>query len=114
MQFLEEPQVTFDKEDGRVVSAYIKLREGIKAVGSIQPNESVLVFFLIAEDGLPIGIRLHEPASGLAVCELIDKLIEGPDGPAGVSREIRHDFLSLDDLQAVVRGVRRSLQELTE
>ena len=43
-----------------------------------------------------------------------DYVFEGPDGPEGVSREIRDDFLSVRDLQAVVRGVRRSLQELTE
>lgn len=107
---LPVPVVTFDREGGRVVSAYLKLREGIKAAGCVQPKPDVLVFFYVAADGIPIGIRFHEPASGVAVCELVDSLVEGVTGPDGAAREARHCFFSDPrELQAFVKALREAL-----
>lgn len=112
--FLCEPIVTFDRlddrDDGPIVSAYVTLREGVKAVRMVQPNPSVLAFFLLAADGFPVGIRLHEPANGLAVCQIVSKLIEGPDGPEGVDRSAKNHFITTDEIKAVVNGVERSLE----
>ena len=108
--FLPKPEVTFDKEGGLVVSAYMKLRDGIKAVGCVQPNADALVFFFIAADGLPIGIRFHEPASGIAVCAVLDSLVEGPSGPEGVSRDTQHHFFTEpDELRALIKALRETL-----
>ncbi|MHC4408635.1 MAG: hypothetical protein ACYS0E_16755 [Planctomycetota bacterium] len=114
--FLSEPTVTFDREgddkSGRVVSAYLELRQGIKAVRTVQPNSAVLVYFLVAEDGLPIGISFHEPVSGWAVCELVAKLIEGAEESQNVDKSASHPFITVDDVRSVVRGVGRSLEGL--
>ena len=91
---LPKPVVTFDREGEHVVSAYLKLREGIKAAGCVQPNPDVLVFFYVAADGIPIGIRFHEPASGGAVCELVDSLVEGDTGPEEVGDEARYHLFT--------------------
>ena len=111
--FLPEPVVDFDrlddKEDGPIVSAYVTLREGVKAVRMVQPNPSVLVFFMVAADGLPVGIRLHEPANGIAVCQIVSKLIGGPDGPEGVDQTAKHHFITADEIKSVVTGVEKSL-----
>lgn len=111
--FLKEPRVRIDREDDGRRSAFIQLREGVEVQGVVQPNKDVLAFFLIAADGLPVGIRLHGPASGVAVCELMDTLIEGPEGPEGVERNAHHCFFSIDDVRAVLRGFKQSLEELT-
>ena len=111
-RFLPEPRVTFDREGGHITSAFIRLRDGVKAVGSVQPNPGALVFFQIAADGLPIGIRFHEPVSGTAVCELVDTLVEGTEGPDGVERQARHHFFtSPEDLRAFLRALKHTLEE---
>lgn len=114
--FFTEPIVIFDREDdredGAIVSAHVKLREGVPAVRMVQPNPEVLVYFLIAADGLPVGISVHEPVSGIAVCEIVDKLIEGPDGPEGVDTHTRNHFITADEIQAVMRGMRKSIEGL--
>jgi hypothetical protein len=110
---LPEPVVQFDQEGGHTVSAYMKLRDGVKAVGCVQPNPDALVFFYIAADGFPIGIRFHEPASGVAVCTLVDSLVEGPSGPEGVSRSAQHQFLTNPkDLSAFLRALKHALKGL--
>ncbi len=112
--FRKDPEVSFCKEDDGRVSAFIKLRDNIKAHGVVQPNPNVLAFFLIASDGLPVGIRLHEPASGLAVCELMTTLIEGPDGPEGIDSDARHHFLTTpEEISAVLHGFKESIEGLT-
>ena len=112
---LEPPKVTLEREEGRIVSAYVELRKGMKAVGSVQPNPSALVFFLLAQDGLPIGIRLLEPVSGVAVCEIINTLVEGPDGPCGVeTRAQHHFFLKPEELGRFLAGFREGLQKLQD
>ncbi|MHC4953794.1 MAG: hypothetical protein ACYTGZ_07875 [Planctomycetota bacterium] len=114
--FLSEPIVVFDREgdreDGAIVSAYVELRKGVPATRMVQPNSSVLVYFLIAADGLPVGISVHEPVSGMAVCEIVDKLIDGPDGPEGVDTSARHHFITADEIQSVMRGMRKSIEGL--
>lgn len=112
--FLKEPKVSIHREDDGRKSAFIKLREGVKVQGVVQPNKDVLAFFLIAADGLPVGIRLHGPTSGVAICELIDTLIEGPSGPEGIRRDARHHFLTTaDDVRVVTRAFKQSLEGLT-
>ena len=107
---LPEPVVTFDREGGHVVSAYLKLREGVKAAGCIQPKPDALVFFCVAADGIPIGIRFHEPASGVAVCELVDSLVEGLIEPEGVAGEAPYHFFTKPrELQAFVKALREAL-----
>ena len=115
MNMLEHPEVTLEGEDGQVVSAYVEFRKGIKAVGTVQPNPSALVFFLLAQDGLPIGMRLLEPVSGVAVCEIINTLVEGPDGPCGVERCAQHHFfLGPQELSRFLAGFREGLQKLQD
>ena len=111
--FNREPQIRIDRENDKIVSVYVQLRDGVKAVGTIQPNPSALVFFLIAKDGLPIGIRLLEPVTGVAVCEILDTLVEGPDGPEGVTRQAQPHFVTdLDDWKRLVKAFRAGLAEL--
>jgi len=114
--FFTDPIVTtdraVDRKDGAIVSAHVKLREGVADVRMVQPNPSVLVYFLMAADGLPVGISVHEPVSGIAACEIVDKLIEGPDGPEGVGTRTRNHFITADEIQAVMRGMRKSIEGL--
>jgi len=111
---MSEPTVTLEQEDGRIVSAYVELRPGVKSVGMVQPNPAALVFFLVGQDGIPVGIHLFEPVSGVAACEIIDTLVEGPAGPAGVERHARHHFfLTPGDLGRCVRGFRQGLKEIS-
>jgi len=98
--FLPEPRVTFDREEGRIVSAFILLRDGVKAIGSVQPSPQTLVFFQIAADGLPIGIRFHEPASATAVCELLDTLVDPSQFLTGP-----------EDLRATLGALKHTLKE---
>jgi hypothetical protein len=107
---LPTPEVTFDKDGDHVVSAYLKLREGIQAIGSFQPDPEALVFFYVAEDGLPIGIRFLEPATGMAVCELVDLLAEGPAGRDGIGRESRLQYLTeAKEIREFVRALKKTL-----
>jgi hypothetical protein len=111
---MTEPAVIVEREDGKTVSVYVDLRPGVKSAGMIRPNPSALVFFLIGQDGLPVGIRVFEPVSGVAACEIIDTLVEGPQGPKGVERQARHHFfLSPEDLRRCVRGFGKGLKQLS-
>ena len=113
--FLPQPIVTFDREGSHVVSAYMKLREGVKAAGCVQPNPDALVFFFVAADGLPVGIRFHEPASGVAVCALVDSLVEGSSGPTGVERAAQHHFFTEpNELRAFLRALRETIVGLED
>ena len=109
-----DPSVVLEEEDGKVVSAYVELRPGVKSAGMIQPNPGALVFFLVGEDGIPVGIRLFEPVSGVAACEIVETLGEGPAGPSGVDRQARHHFfLKPADLRHFMRGFRQGLKEFS-
>jgi len=112
-RFLAEPRVTFDRLDGcfdgPVTSAYVVLRDGVKAVRMVQPSRAALVFVLMAADELPIGIRLHEPADGAAVCRMLSELIESP-GRAEAASGTRG--LTADEIKAAVDGVERSIEGL--
>lgn len=111
---MSEPTVTLEREDGKIVSAFVDLRPGVKSVGMVQPNPAALVFFLIGPDGLPVGIQLFEPVSGVVACEIIDTLVEGPAGPEGVERQARHHlFLTPADLRRCVRGLSQGLKGLS-
>ena len=102
--FLPKPVVTFDREDGQTVSAYMKLREGVKAAGAMQPSPGVMVFLLVADDGVPVGISFHEPAGGVAVCEMVDSLVEGLAGSEGVGL-----LTEPRDVSAFVKALRETL-----
>lgn len=111
---MSEPTVILEQEDGKTVSAYVELRPGVTSAGIVQPNPRALVFFLVGHDGIPVGIRLFEPVSGVAACEIIDTLVEGPAGPEGVERQARHHFfLTPRDLKRCVRGFKQGLKELS-
>jgi hypothetical protein len=108
-----DPTVTFEREDGKIVSAFVDLRPGVKSVGMIQPNPAALVFFLIGPDGLPVGIQLFERVSGVAACEIIDTLVEAPAGPEEVERHPHHFLLTPADLRRCVRGLKQGLEGLS-
>lgn len=114
--FLKKPIVTVDRErdcnGDEIVTAYVELRPGIRASHSVQPNPNVLLFFEIAEDGLPVGFSVHGPISGVAVCEIVSTLVEGPNGPEGVEQSARHQFIPASELPIVMRGMGKSLEGL--
>ncbi len=112
---LERPTVTVEREGGKIVSAYVELRRGMRAVGTVRPNPTALVYFLIAQDGLPIGIRLLEPVSGVAAVEIIDSLVENRSGPCGVERQAKHHFLrGPEELSRFLAGFKEGLKRLQE
>ena len=95
---VKSPQVDFARcDDGRIVSAYIRLRTG-KAVTSVQPNPKCLVYFELGRDELPVGISFQRPYPGVALSLVIDYLASDEDcGPVGVGRAVEHGFLPLPE-----------------
>ena len=111
---IECPTVTVEREDGRIVSAYVELRRGVKAVGTVRPNPAALVYLLVAQDGLPIGIRMLEPVSGVAAVEIVDALVENPSGRGGEGRA-QHDFsLRPGELRSFLAGFKEGLKVLQQ
>lgn len=104
---------------GKIVSAFMRLREG-KAVGSIQPNPKYLVFFELGSDQRPVAITLLEPVPGFALSRYVSELHLDADGsPTGMSGKMEHDFVSVDEmvesterLRVVVDALTNAIKEL--
>ena len=114
--FLNDPILTFDREgdrdDGPVVSAYVELREGVNAVRTVQPDPGVLAYFLMGGDGLPVGIAIHEPIGGGAICEVVSRLLDAPVLAGGGDGATDDRPFPREGLRAVLHGIRKSLEGL--
>jgi hypothetical protein len=111
---LEHPTVTVEREDGRIVSAYVELRRGVKAAGTVRPNPAALVYLLVAQDGSPIGIRLLEPVSGAVALEIVDAFVENPSGRGAEGRARHRSFLRPGELGRFLSGFKEGLRALEE
>jgi len=109
MEFIKKPVAKYGHVDGNIVSMYIKVREG-KAVRAIRPNPTVLVYFYLGRDDLPVGIKFLEPVAGVAVTEAVTKLCTTPEGaPLGVDGECNHSFMpcSNEFLEVMLHGMKK-------
>jgi len=95
-EIIKEPSPEYAYDDqGRITAMYLKIRTG-KAVRAVHPNKNVLVYFLLGQDDMPIGIKFLEPAPGLAITRVASYLYRGEDGkPGGMGQETKHDFIPL-------------------
>lgn len=118
--WLSEPTVElFPDAEGRIESAYIALRRA-KYASVVQLSPEYLVFLYVGADGIPIGIRLLEPAVGVVGAQFLRRLlkIEGdrPEGDRseGGSRSADDSAqpMTLEQLDAVIQRMTEANQQL--
>ena len=93
IQLLDSPKVEVVRdEQGRFLSVYVKIREA-KPVSAVQPDPDALVFFYLGRDDFPVGIKIAEPAPGIAFSHLAMRLLESPEGvPEGIDAVVVHKW----------------------
>ena len=113
--WLAEPVIEcFDDDEGHIESAYIRLRPG-KCTRAIEMREDSLVFLYMAADGMPIGIRLLQPATNWIGNEIVQRLLSGPNGPnAPIDGPERFHVppMTLDQIDAVIHRIREVNERL--
>jgi hypothetical protein len=113
--WLPEPVVEFDDDAGGAPkTAYISLRPG-RYTRVVQPHEDHLVFLYVAADGMPIGIRMLQPATNWVGNEIVQRLLSSPNG-ASTALDGPERFhvppMTLDQIDAVIHRIREVNERL--
>jgi len=107
--FLPDPEVEYVREDGRIVSAIMRVQRK-RATHTVRPNPDVPVFFAVDAEGYPVAFIFHAPIEGVAAMEVVEHLYEDGHGPRGVGQRVKLHFLTRDQIRAAVHALKGMLE----